>query len=377
MFTTLVIESLLVVLGLSPELPWLRAEAASEPQVAPVLEHGSEQNHHVAPTGFPTGRLDTDSARRATARAFAKAADDLDLRARGYTWIGKLDSVGRSTRDVIVYVPAHLDRTRPIELVVYMEGYRSFSRRAIRERHAAGIEKLLSSSRNFVYIAPDVPSSAHGDAPEHKGPVWSARCADGKPCRGGNLAPGDFVGFHSEITAMLDRGLFGSAQAKPGAPRYTLSLIGFSAGGGGVFTAVRQLAHSTGAVSLDTVALRRVVFADAIYSTRWLDTTWERVRDLPGLAEFSLLLMNGPLTGPRAGTGAGGRNRINAARFIKRYRPGLDLDQQRGRSVSDGNVYITRLRASHRGIGDRAVYLSALAQSLTTAAEPLAQLARR
>ncbi len=298
------------------------------------IHAGFFESGELRPEPVAAPAVQSKDARSSTYRQLQTALGENGLLHLGRAWIGKTEALGEYSRDTIIYVPHHLDLGRPVELIIYMDGYDSFSARTIRRRHARGIARLVASPRNFVYVAPDVPTTAHGRDPRHRGPYWSARCEHpARSCRGMH-APGDFVGFYREVTARVESMLDGTGET----PDYTLTLIGFSNGGKGIQTAVRQLVQSTGPVDLEAVELRRVVFADAIYSRAWLTDTWEWIRELPTLDEVTLLLID-------ADRGAPGRhNREVAARFVRTYRP------------DPGLLRVETLVMRHEAIGDAAVY---------------------
>ncbi len=122
-----------------------------------------------------------------TARAVRVAVQKYKL--DGAVWLGKLRGVGGG-RDTLVYVPSTIDAARTIDVVIYMEGIGSFADAAMKSRHVASIARLRG---NFVYIAPDAPSSSLGSR-ESQNEHWEAGCAD-HVCAGGQAAPGDFLVF--------------------------------------------------------------------------------------------------------------------------------------------------------------------------------------
>ena len=274
-----------------------------------------------------------EGARPRTAAALKKGLAARGLVDQGSAWLGRMDSIGGGSRDVLIYVPRQLDRSRTVEIVIYTEGFWSFGDKAMDERHAAGIAALIAGGANAVYVAPDVPTSVHGPSPRHPGRYWEP-CA--RVCRGAT-APGDFVAFYREV------------RRRVGAARTELSLIGFSAGGRGVRDAVRQLASATGDVTLETVALRRVVFADAIYGQAWLEETWTELARLPRFERMTLMLIAGDLPGPSSGR----RNRLNAAAFAAAHVPGLTVP---ARGVAErGRVRVVMIEGGHHDVGNRAV----------------------
>src|SRR6188508_2740809 len=143
----------------------------------------------LRPVHAATVDVDGGLARTAAAVRTAVAKRDVD----GKVWLGKLRGVGGG-RDTLIYVPATLDATKTIEVVVYFEGIGSFADDAMDHRHAAAIARLRG---NTVYVAPDAPSSTHGIRAA-KTPYWVAGCAERK-CAGGHAAPGDFLVFLDEV----------------------------------------------------------------------------------------------------------------------------------------------------------------------------------
>ena len=320
------------------------AESPSLPAPAPARATACSAAERSKTRGLVTRK-----ARRSTARALESALAERGLDELGFAWIGKLDSVGNGTRDTILYVPHDLVLERPVELVVYMEGHRSFSDRAIRDRHVAGIARLIADDRNFVYVSPDVPSSTHGSNPQSAKPYWSGACDRDRKCGRGDQAPGDFVAFYEDVLELVDEAL---CHRLAQVDALELELVGFSNGGRGVHTAVVQLAASESDVNLVSVNLTRVVFADAIYGRHWLDQTWERVRDLPTLEDVSLLLIDGSFSGG----GPGSRNRGNARGFLRDYQLDRRAKPQRSAHLQRDQVHVVKLDRSHRAIGDYAVY---------------------
>jgi hypothetical protein len=198
-------------------------------------------------------KVDVDGGVKRTARALRAAAAKHGL--DGQIWLGKLRAVGGG-RDTLVYVPRTIDHARVIDVVVYMEGVGSFADGAMDHRHAASIARLRG---NFVYVAPDAPSSTHGERAA-KTPYWVAGCA-ARTCPGGHAAPGDFLVFLDEVRTHIANVL--------GVDRDGLvlrhSLIGFSRGGKGVGNALAQLAAADFVAGAHAVQLADVIFADGNY----------------------------------------------------------------------------------------------------------------
>lgn len=289
---------------------------------------------HACPSaGFTDGGGDAS-----TVEALRSATADQG----GATWIGKLAAVGFGRRDTIIHVPADLDRTRPIELVVFMDGYDSFAQRTMEARHAAAIAAL--AGRNAVYVAPDAPSSALGDRTS-KRPYWKAGCA-ARDCGGGHAAPGDFAALYRAVIEHVDRATCATSSAT-----WTLTLVGFSNGGRGVRDAVAQLAAKGSTVALSDVALTRIVFADATYG-RWLDDTWNHAAALPTLAELVVVLQRGDLAGRQ--DRAGRENRARVWKFARAELGATAAPDGDAELVVD-RVRIRRVALDHHGIGDVAV----------------------
>lgn len=265
-----------------------------------------------------------------TARALEAALARRGLVEHGRAWLGKLDGVGGG-RDTLVYVPDALDPARTIELVVYMEGHGSFADDAMDHRHASSIARLVERGGNVAYVAPDAPSSAHGNRTA-KSPYWVAGCA-ARRCAGGHAAPGDFLVFLDQAIAKV--GELAGADADARSLDVRLHLVGFSNGGKGVWGAVKQLEHTD-------VAVSEVVFADGNYGGAWLGETWA-ILAARG-ASLTILVIDGSFTGADR---AGG-NRRRAAAFLRA-------------TERSPRIRLVALRATHHGVGDAAVdYLQGL-----------------
>jgi hypothetical protein len=278
--------------------------------------------------------LDLDEGEPRTARALraAIARHRLD----GRVWLGKLRGVGGG-RDTLVYVPRTLAPSRTIDVVVYMEGYGSFGDAAMDHRHAASIARLRG---NTIYVAPDSPSSAHGEA-KARTPYWQAGCAE-RACPGGHAAPGDFVVFLAELRERIANML----EVEPETLDLRLSLIGFSNGGKGIANAVAQLAAVDFEVDEHPVRIADVIFADGNYAPASLSDTWRVLEARPEAPRLTILVNADPRTD----------NHRRARAFWARSAGGS----------ADARLRIIPLRAHHHAIGDAAVdYLSS-----TTTAPP-------
>src|SRR5262245_15444303 len=243
-----------------------------------------------------TATLDLDGGVPRTARALRAAIGKHEL--DGRVWLGKLSGVGGG-RDTLIYVPRELRTSERIELVVYMEGHGSFADDAMDHRHAASIARLRG---NFIYVAPDAPSSAHGER-KARTAYWQRGCAE-RTCAGGHSAPGDFIVFLDQVRGRV--AAMTGADASKLALR--LSLVGFSNGGKGTVNALGQLAEAKFTVGGQRVELADVVFADGNYGATALDDAWGVLSPRPE-ARLTILL----------GTGDGNRKR--AAAFSKKTAP--------------------------------------------------------
>jgi hypothetical protein len=277
----------------------------------------------------PRPRVDVDEGLPRTARAVEAALLEHGLMERGRAWLGRLSAVGGG-RDTLVFVPDGIDLAAPIQLVVYMEGHGSFADAAMEHRHASSIARLVARSTNVVYVAPDAPSSAHGNRTA-KTPYWVAGCGE-RRCAGGRAAPGDFVVFLEQALAKIGD----LADADADALDVRLHLVGFSNGGKGVWGAVKQLEAADFRVGGREIGVAGVVFADGNYGSAWLDDTW-RALEARG-AEMTVLVTEGSFTG----TDRAGGNRRRAAAFLRAAGPSERLR-------------LVPLRASHHGVGDAAV----------------------
>lgn len=286
-------------------------------------------------------RVDTQGGVARTARAVEAALVKHGLMERGKAWLGKLPAVGGG-RDTLVFVPDGFDAGQTIDLVVYMEGHGSFGDAAMDHRHASSIARLVARGGNVVYVAPDAPSSAHGDRTA-KTPYWQAGCAD-RPCRGGHAAPGDFVVFVEEALAQIAAMACVDAEGID----MRLHMVGFSNGGKGIWGAVRQLAAADFRIAGRPITIGDVVFADGNYGGAWLDDTWQAL-DARG-ARVTILVIDGSFVG----TERAGGNRRRAAAFWRRVAPRA-MQPAAGRTVSAPRLRLVPLRASHHGVGDAAV----------------------
>lgn len=275
-------------------------------------------------------RLDATTAEARTAAALGAA---LDARAiGGRAWLGKLPSVGGGRRDTIVWAGA-IDPARPVDVVVYLEGHGSFADAAMDHRHAAAIATL---GGNAAYVAPDAPSSSHGE-PTAGGAYWQAGCA-ARRCPGGHAAPGDFVALVRDARARIAA----LACVAPDALALRLHLIGFSNGGQGVTQALGQLAAVDFTVDDRALALGDVVFADGNYGTRWLADAWRVIAARPA-ARLTILVR----------TGGGDGNRRRAAAFWRAVVPGARLAP--GRAAATERLRLVPLARSHHEVGDVAI----------------------
>jgi hypothetical protein len=270
-----------------------------------------------------------------TARAVRAAVKKHHL--DGHVWLGKLRGVGGG-RDTLVYVPRTIDAQQPIELVLYMEGVGSFADAAMDTRHVASIERLRG---NFVYVAPDAPSSSLGvrDAiTEH----WEAGCAE-RACDGGAAAPGDFVVFLDEVRAKIARTV--------GAETIDLrvSMIGFSRGGKGVVAALEQLAAVGFEVGGAPVRLGSIVFADGNYLENALTRSWEILAPRPEAPRLTILVGAGAFTEV-----GGDDNRRRALLFWRAAAPDAAAPTAT-REAKAPRLRIIPLRGGHFAIGDVAV----------------------
>ncbi|MBP9203474.1 MAG: hypothetical protein KBG28_05885 [Kofleriaceae bacterium] len=281
--------------------------------------------------------LTLDHAEPSTAAAVELTLARRGLAERGATWLGRLASVGGGARDTLLFVPTTLDPDRPVELVIYHDGHGAMAPGRVDARHGAAITHLLATGRNAVYVAPDAPWSSHG-RPTARGAYWQAGCDHAGACAGGHAAPGDFVAFLDAVQAHV-------AAAVCASPGFTLTLIGFSAGGRGVRDAVVQLA-TTDALT----GLRQLIYADAHYATAWVDDAWRVIGGQEPWTRVTLLVSAGRYDGAdgnrrRAWDFARGK----VVRTLHRHQAGNLIGKQ---------VRVVQVDASHHGIGDAAVGLS-------------------
>jgi hypothetical protein len=285
-----------------------------------------------------TAKVNVEGGVPRTAKALRAAAGKHEL--DGHVWLGKLRSVGGG-RDTLIYVPRDLRTTQPIELVVYMEGHGSFADDAMDHRHAASIARLRG---NRVYVAPDAPSSAHGQR-KARTPYWRAGCGE-RRCAGGHSAPGDFIAFLAEARAHV-AAVTGAADQELS---IDVSLIGFSNGGKGVVNALTQLAAAGFAVGEHQVRLVDVIFADGNYGATALADAWKVLASRQEAPRLTILVGDGRFD---ARDPAGG-NRSRAAAFWQRVAPRA-APPARGRAAQSGRIRVIPLRDSHHAIGDAAV----------------------
>ena len=290
------------------------------------------------------GQLDLDGGVPRTARAVRAALERHSI--TGHTWLGKLASVGGG-RDTIIHVPSTVDVARTIDVILYMEGHGSFADAAMDHRHAAAIARLRG---NAVYVAPDAPSSAHGDRTA-KTAYWQRGCAE-RRCAGGHAAPGDFLAFLDDVRAHLAA----VTGADPAALDLQLSLVGFSNGGKGLYNAITQLADADFVAGGHAVRIADVIFADANYGGAWLAETWRHLAARPEAPRLTILVADGSFTS----ADRTGGNRRRAAAFWRSAAPTAPAPAP-GRSTESlaaaghPRLRIIPLRASHHAIGDAAV----------------------
>ncbi|GEM_PF-5002951 len=282
--------------------------------------------------------IDVDGGAKRTARAVrsAVATHELD----GTVWLGKLRGVGGG-RDTLVYTPRTIDVARAIDVVVYMEGIGSFDDGAMKTRHVASFARMRG---NFVYVAPDAPSSTLGTR-DSKNEYWKAGCVE-RACAGGHAAPGDFVVFLDETRTKIASTL-GVERA---ALDLRVSLIGFSRGGKGAQRAVEQLAAVKFEVGGMRVKLGDVVFADGNYRDDALDTTWEILARRPEAPRLTILVGAGEFTLKQDGDG----NRRRALQFWRRAARGAELPTAE-RAVSAPRLRLVPVGGGHHAIGNAAV----------------------
>ena len=319
---------------MTPSVPEVTAQPAATGTAVVVAERRPAEC--VAPV------IDTSTGETRTARALTAALRRRDL--DGRVWLGKLGSVGGGRRDTLVYVPRALDPARTIELVVYLEGHGSFADDAMDHRHARAIAHLEASGGNVVYVAPDAPSSAHGE-PRARTPYWQ-RGRAARRCAGGHAAPGDFVAFLEDARARVAS----LACARPADLDVRLSLIGFSNGGKGVWNAMAQLAAEDFVVAGRPVRLGDVVFADGNYGAAWLRDTWAWLAARPEAPRLTILVGDGAFDGADRAAG----NRQRAAAFWREAAPDVPMPR-RGHAVETPRLRLVPLRGGHHAIGDVAV----------------------
>ncbi|HEY5927870.1 MAG TPA: hypothetical protein VIV11_39560 [Kofleriaceae bacterium] len=279
--------------------------------------------------------IDLDGGVSRTARAVRAAIAKHEL--EGHVWLGKLAGVGGG-RDTLIYVPRDVQPAQTIELVVNMEGHGSFTDAAMDHRHAASIARLRG---NYVYVAPDAPSSAHGQR-KARTPYWQRGCAE-RRCAGGHSAPGDFIVFLADVRARV-AAIIG---AKPEALAFRLSLIGFSNGGKGVGNALGQLAAAEREVGTKAVELADVVFADGNYGATALADAWRILEPRREKPRLTVLVSRGRFDGKDG-------NRRRAAEFWRTAAPDAAAPGP-DRAVATTRLRLVPLRGGHHAIGDAAV----------------------
>ena len=324
------------------------SQTAAQPQPQPQPQPQS-QSQPRSPEAQPQRqrmlpvRFDVEGGERRTGRALANAIESRGLDARGRVWLGKLSAVGGG-RDTIVFVPDGLDVATPVEVVVYMEGHGSFADDAMGHRHASSIERLIAGGSNVVYVAPDAPSSAHGNRTA-KTAYWQAGCAE-RPCAGGHAAPGDFTVFLEQALARAAV----MAGVDAAALDVRLHLIGFSNGGKGVRGAIEQLDAAQFMIAGRPVRVGQVVFADGNYGGAWLADTWRVLAARGEQPRMTILVIDGSFTG----TERSGGNRRRAAAFWRTNAPGAPMPAA-GRPVATPRLRLVPLHAGHHAVGDAAV----------------------
>jgi hypothetical protein len=302
----------------------------------------------AAEPACPARGVVADGAEPRTARALANALAERGVADRGTTWIGKLASVGGGERDTIVSVPAALDRTRPVDVIVFMDGVGSFAKRTMDRRHSAAIAAIAGAGANAVYVAPDAPTSARADDAAY-GPYWRAGCARRRCGKDDEPPPGDFLALVADVTAKIDAACGGAATAAG----YRLALVGFSGGGRGVREAIDQIARAPDDPRLAGVELRRVVFADATYASSWAREAWRRARDLATLDELQILVQAGELEADE--TEPGHASRWRAWKLVQaeseRVARAVTWD---GADAVVGKLRLRRVARCHHKLGDAA-----------------------
>ena len=287
--------------------------------------------------------VDVDAGVERTARAVRAAVKKHRL--DGEVWLGKLPGVG-GQRDTLLYVPRELDAARTIEVVVYMEGKESFADAAMDHRHAASIARLRG---NFVYVAPDSPSSAHG-VPDSANEHWEAGCAE-RVCPGGRAAPGDFLVFFDEVRSKIARTL----GAKREALDLRVSLVGFSRGGKGVLAALIQLGKAKFEVGGLPVRIADVIFADGNYLDNALHGSWQILAPRPEAPRLTILVETGEFiekSEPCKWTEP--CNRRRALAFWRAVAPDAPLPGP-DRATAAPRLRLIPLAGGHHAIGDAAV----------------------
>jgi hypothetical protein len=255
----------------------------------------------------------------------------------GHVWLGKLRGVGGG-RDTLVYVPEAIDVTRTIDVVIYMDGVGSFDDAAIKSRHIASFARMHG---NFVYVAPDAPSSSLGSR-ESRNEHWEAGCAD-RVCEGGYAAPGDFLVFLDEVRTKIAA----MVRVERAALDVRVSLIGFSRGGKGVLRAVEQLAVAKFEVGGAPVRIADVVFADGNYLDNALAGTWAALESRPESPSLTILVESGEFV-----EGAE-NNRGRALAFWKQAAPAAPPPGDH--ETSAPRLRLIPLVGGHRAIGNAAV----------------------
>lgn len=311
-------------------------------QLRPV--HAAPNSVRAESAGDRLGTIDVDGGVRRTARAVRDAVKKHKL--DGAVWLGKLRGVG-GRRDTLLYIPRALDRARTIELVVYMEGTESFSDAAMERRHVASIARLRG---NFVYVAPDSPSSTPQGSPWSGNEHWKAGCAK-RACAGGTAGPGDFVVFLDAVRTKIATAVGG----KPDELDLRLSLIGFSRGGKGVLAALGQLDAVKFEVSNRPIRIADIIFADGNYLDNALGDSWRILAGRPEAPRLTILVETGEFTdSTEPCKPAEPCNRRRALAFWRAFAPDAPLPAP-DRATAASRMRLIPLPGGHHAIGDAAV----------------------
>lgn len=287
--------------------------------------------------------VDVDGGVGRTARAVRAAVKKHGL--DGEVWLGKLRGVG-GRRDTLLYLPRELDPARTIDVIVYMEGIQSFADDAMDHRHVASIARLRG---NFVYVAPDAPSSTHGN-PWSGNEHWVAGCAK-RVCAGGAAAPGDFLVFLDAVRTKIEQTL----GTGPRSLDLRVSLIGFSRGGKGALAALVQLDAVSFTVGGVHVRIGDVIFADGNYLDNALGDSWRILKTRPEAPRLTILVESGEFVESTLPCRpAEPCNRRRALAFWRTFAPDAPLPAP-DRATSAPRLRLIPLAGGHHAIGDAAV----------------------